>query len=433
MSHAYSYGHLTYYTAWLKANYPREFYCSIISCEDDVPMQRIYMETARSKGINILPPDINESSDSFALNRDTDIVYGLSGIKGLGAAAMSQILSLRPYTSLSDFLLKMHLLGTKVNKKTLDSLIMSGALDSFGYKRSVMMRSYAKFTLDFDPKDELKKECKKDNALTDNAIQAIKEFSKKEHSYFNDPTFKEFSLLEILEAEKALIGVHISGDPMDIIVKAVKDKIYTAKEVEHITKAKGKFSGCVVSVVSSVRAITTKTGKKMAFIDVVDSEGNNFSVTVFDPVYTENISSFKAGKYLQLYIGSKPSYRNKDSIDCIVNAVIDLTVANIEAAKEEKVTNVKEAYIVHTGIPSVVRFKTIMNRIKSLALDDPYSDGSDIYIVIRNDYSGYDTLSIDSPIGISDIVFGPYHTVSIDVDKIRMLNEIPDVIINTRN
>ena len=75
MSHAYSYGHLTYYTAWLKANYQNEFYCSIISCEDNLDSQRIYMEDARNHGIQILPPDINESDLTFGLNRNNDIIY----------------------------------------------------------------------------------------------------------------------------------------------------------------------------------------------------------------------------------------------------------------------------------------------------------------------------------------------------------------------
>ena len=96
MSHAYSYGHMTYYTAWLKANYPEEFYCSIITCETDPPMKKTYMEDAVSKGINILPPDLNESVGTFGLNRNNDIIYGLSGIRGIGDGAVSKLIELRP-------------------------------------------------------------------------------------------------------------------------------------------------------------------------------------------------------------------------------------------------------------------------------------------------------------------------------------------------
>ena len=432
MSHAYSYGHLTYYTAWLKANYQNEFYCSIISCEDNLDSQRIYMEDARNHGIQILPPDINESDLTFGLNRNNDIIYGLSGIKGVGSSAIDQILSLRPFTSLSDFLLKAHLLGTKINKKIIDALIMSGAVDCFGYKRSVVMRSYNKFILDFDPKLTLKKECAAAKSITKNVEKEIKEFSKKEAEYFNDPLFKEFSLLEILDAEKALIGVHISGNPMDIVSKMVQEKIFTSKEIERAMEIKGSFAGPVICAVANVRKLKTKTGSEMAFIEGVDHKGNPIRMTAFANVFAPNRDSFVVGKYLQCYLTAKPSYKKDGSIDCIVNSVIDLSASALEAAKEEKVSKIKEAYISLDGIPSTVRFKSVINKINSIKSDSKYDDGSNVFVIIKNnknDYVNYDGSLLKND---SEIKFGPFYTEPLTVDSIRTLNEIPEVTIFTR-
>lgn len=432
MSHAYSYGHLTYYTAWLKANYQNEFYCSIISCEDNLDSQRIYMEDSRNHGIQILPPDINESDLTFGLNRNNDIIYGLSGIKGVGSSAIDQILSLRPFTSLSDFLLKAHLLGTKINKKIIDALIMSGAVDCFGYKRSVVMRSYNKFILDFDPKLTLKKECAAAKSITRNVEKEIKEFSKKEAEYFNDPLFKEFSLLEILDAEKALIGVHISGNPMDIVSKMVQEKVFTSKEIERSMEVKGSFAGPIICAVANVKKLKTKTGSEMAFIEGVDHKGNPIRMTAFTNVFAPNRDSFTAGKYLQCYLTAKPSYKKDGSIDCIVNSVIDLSASALEAAKEEKVSKIKEAYISLDGIPSAVRFKSVINKINSIKSDSKYDDGSNVFVIIKNnknDYVNYDGSLLKND---SEIKFGPFYTEPLTVDSIRMLNEIPEVTIFTR-
>lgn len=86
----YSYSHLSYYGAWFKANYPLEFYTAIISTEDDDEQQSIYMDDARKKGIDILPPNINESNTDFNTSDDGNIIFGFSGIKVLVILSMTR-------------------------------------------------------------------------------------------------------------------------------------------------------------------------------------------------------------------------------------------------------------------------------------------------------------------------------------------------------
>ena len=424
-SHAYSYGHLTYYTAWLKANYPEEFYCSIITCETDPPMKKTYMEDAVSKGINILPPDLNESVGTFGLNRNNYIIYGLSGIRGIGDGAVSKLIELRPYSSFGDFLLRTYLLTTNINKKVCDSLILSGAVDSFGYKRSVLIRSYSKFILDFDPRGTLKKECRAAKGLTPEAEERIKEFYKMEHKYFVDPLFKEFTLLEILEAEKELIGVYISGNPMDVIAKDVKEMHHDSVFIENQVAETGVYHGSTICQISKVRAITTKTGKPMAFIEAKDINGRDYGFTAFSNVYEHNKDLFVVGKYLQCFITAKPSYRGT-GIDCVINSVLDLTADN-SGSNEEAASVFEEITINLIGIPSPIKFRTILNKIRDNKSDD---DNNTKVFITMTDFEP--EVSPGVKINKTTIRFGPFYIKTADIDVVRDFNGLRDVTISTR-
>lgn len=425
MSHAYSYGHLTYYTAWLKANYPEEFYCSIITCETDPPMKKTYMEDAVSKGINILPPDLNESVGTFGLNRNNDIIYGLSGIRGIGDGAVTKLIELRPYSSFGDFLLRTYLLTSNINKKVCDSLILSGAVDSFGYKRSVLIRSYSKFILDFDPNGSLKKACKAAKGLTPEAEERIKEFCKMEDSYFVDPLFKEFTLLEILEAEKDLIGVYISGNPMDIITRGVKDVHHDSTFIEREVAEAGSYYGSTVCQVSKVRVITTKTGKPMAFIEAKDINGKDYALTAFSNVYEPNKSLFAVGKYLQCFISAKPSYRGT-GIDCVINSVLDLTV-DTSNSNDEAASVFEEITVNVAGIPSPIKFRTIMNKIRDNKAEG--DEGTKVFITMT-DFEPETSPGVK--INKTTIRFGPFYIKTADIDVVRDFNGLRGATISTR-
>ena len=326
MSHAYSYGHLTYYTAWLKANYPLEFYTSIISNEEDAKQQAFYMEDARRRGINVLPPNVNESDTGFAISSYDDIVYGFSGIKGIGASVYNDLKSLRPFSSIGDFLLRTYMSKSRINKKAYDALIRSGALDTFGYKRSIMIRSYEKFILDFDPDNKIKKAfIASGYVMTAEIKEQIRSHIKNESLYFSDDAMSEYTLLEILEMEKELLGIYITGDPFDVVLKAVKERHFLATDAEIAVGEKGSFSGMIVAKITGNRGIKTKTGKDMCFLSAEDHKGNSFSMTAFDNVYSKSKLIMRNGNYLACYVNAKPSYKNDGTIDYVISSVIDLS------------------------------------------------------------------------------------------------------------
>ena len=220
---------------------------------------------------------------------------------------------------------------------------------------------------------------------------------------------------------------------MDLVVKTVTERHFTSEEVKSAVMYKGMFSGSVVAYISSVRALNTRTGKKMCFLDCIDREGNRFSATVFDPNYTKLKDILRSGNYLQLVISAKPSYKGNGEIDSIVNVAIDLGERCKEQVREEEHKNkVKEAFIILDDIPSSVRFKSILNKIQEIIPENKYDSDGAVSIVVKVPTNKYESVNIDRKDSDFEMRFGPFYTKLIDVDVIRMLNKLPDVTIATR-
>lgn len=429
MSHAYSYGHLTYYCAYLKTHYPIEFYAAIISTESDTDQQAIYMDDARKRGIQILPPSVNESSAGFATTDDGNIYYGFSGIKGIGASAYDGLISLRPFKSVGDFFIRTYVSIPRINKKIYDSLIKCGALDSFGYKRSVLLSSYDKYLTDFDESGFKKKYNSKVKEEQDEAHKRVDEFIEKESEYFNNDSLSEFNLLEILDIEKELLGIYITGNPFDIVVKNIELKHYMASDVSKTVEAMGHFTGHIVVHVDSNRTIKTKTGNNMAFLDCSDYNGERISLTVFSGTYDANPVIYRAGNYLLCLIKAKPSYKGDGTIDCVIQTGRDLSSEMREMSIEiSKKNNVKHATIRFNYIPTSVRLKTIVNKIEGMCEGfNPANAKSDIFLefLIKSDDSIPDS---SCPV----MRVGPYYKGEISIDDIRSFNSLSGAIVSTR-
>ncbi|MGB4305398.1 MAG: DNA polymerase III subunit alpha [Coprothermobacter proteolyticus] len=140
-SHSAAYAHVTYYTAWLKAYYPTEYFAALLaSFVDNTEKLKVYISEARRLGIKILPPDVNKSEHYFIPEGENEIRFGLLGIKNVGLAAVEEILKTRatggPFSSFQDFLLRVN--DRVVNKKVTESLIRAGAFDSLGDRKSLL-------------------------------------------------------------------------------------------------------------------------------------------------------------------------------------------------------------------------------------------------------------------------------------------------------
>jgi len=271
-SHAAAYALISYRTAYLKKYFPVEFFTATISSSVSNPEKlAFYLESARQEGIKILHPDINNSTESFSVekieNKDKKtgkieiekvIRVGLSGIKNVGEGALKKIVEMRPYESYKDFVNKVDL--SKVNKRVLHSLISVGCFDSFGINRASLLAVY----------EEIKKDCDTDSTQ----MTLFGEIAKE----VKFPNLKPMPLKEMLDLETELLGVCISGHLLDVYRES-KGGGFMA-----FSKLKDDIEAEIFGIVKRYTRILTKKGDPMAFMDLSDKT-KDIKVTIFPKTY----------------------------------------------------------------------------------------------------------------------------------------------------
>ena len=284
-SHAACYAVVAYQTAYLKYYYPKEFFAALMtSVMDNVTKVSEYILTCRQLGIRILPPDINEGQSGFSVSGDA-IRYGLSAIKSIGRNVVDEIIKERKnnglFTSIDDFVERMG--GREVNKRTLENFIKSGAMDSLpGNRRQKTM--IAPELLDQKTKDR-KNVLEGQLSLFDFAAE-----EEKQQYQITMPDVPEFPKEELLAFEKEILGIYISGHPMDEYLETWKNSI-TAKTTDFmVDEESGRAvveDGVRVTIGGMITAKTvklTKNGQQMAFVTVEDMVGS-VEVIVFPRDY----------------------------------------------------------------------------------------------------------------------------------------------------
>lgn len=297
-AHAASYGKVAYQTAYMKANYPVEYLAAVLTADSgDTEKISIFVNEAKRMGIKVLPPDINESGTMFTVTISGDAIrFGLSSIKNFGDGISEAIITERkehgPFKTLSDFLSRV---GSKnLNKKSLESLIKCGALDSLNQSRGTLLENIeAMLAFHRDataraPQDSLF-----------GAVMSAPELGL--------PDGKPISLADKLVWEKELLGIYVSGHPLDA------HKTTTAKSALSVAKIKeGRQQGMLVILtvlVTVVRSLLTKGGEKMAFITVEDTT-DSIEAVVFPKLFKENYGTIVPSACL--LIKGKVSIRNGD-------------------------------------------------------------------------------------------------------------------------
>lgn len=276
-SHAACYAWVAYQTGYLKANYPAQYMAgSMTRSKNNLSEITKLMDECKAMGIKTLGPDINESRSKFSVNHLSDIRFGLGGVKGVGEAAVDAILHERdaggPFQDIYNFVERLDL--TACNKKTLESLAIAGAFDSFGIPREA-------FVLPFGERDETFLDL-----LTRYAAQYQSEKAQATNSLFGGfdaveishpapPTdFEPWSDLERLNKERELIGIYITGHPLDPY-RVVMEKVcnMSITQIEDLAPLAGKEL-MLGGIVSTVREGQTKNGKPFGRVRIEDYQGN---------------------------------------------------------------------------------------------------------------------------------------------------------------
>lgn len=209
-SHAAAYAVVSYQTAWLKYYYPVEFMAALMtSCIDNPSKVSEYILNCRQMGIRILPPDINRSTGSFSVE-DGSIRYGMAAVKGIGKPVMEAIVEERErgglFSSLKDFCQRLS--GKEVNKRTIENFIKAGAFDSFGGTRKQFMMIYVQVM------DTVNQEKKSSMTGQMSLFDIMGEEDKKSFE-IRLPDVGEYAKESKLAFEKEVLGVYISGHPLE--------------------------------------------------------------------------------------------------------------------------------------------------------------------------------------------------------------------------
>lgn len=272
-SHSAAYAVITMQTGWLKCHYPAEFMAALLTSDADRTDKLVaHIADAKSRGIEVLPPDINASAHSFH-GRGSTIRFGLSGVKGVGDGAIEAILEARkdgPFLGLFDFCERVDL--RRVNRKVIECLVRCGAFDSIGVPRWVLFAS-------IDKALERGQSAQRDRAIgqaslfgllggsggTGGATEPGKDGPYVECEPWTDK--------ELLAGEKETIGFYVTGHPLDPYAEEIRR--YASCDIGTLL-ARGKAGDTVriVGVPSALRARTTKSGRLMGFATIEDLTGS---------------------------------------------------------------------------------------------------------------------------------------------------------------
>jgi DNA polymerase-3 subunit alpha len=215
-SHSVAYALLAYQTAYLKAHYPAAFMAAVMSADLDHTDRLVMIkDDCRKSGLNLLPPDVNRSAYQFSVADDESILYGLGAIKGVGRSAVDAVIAEREqssdFDSISDFCRRVDL--EKINRRALEAMIKSGAMDCFGTTRRSLMHQLPEALKSADQEARA-------NAAGQNDMFGIKVASDPPTVKVAgpaDPPLEEWNDRELLANEKEALGLYLTGHPFDAV------------------------------------------------------------------------------------------------------------------------------------------------------------------------------------------------------------------------
>jgi len=293
-SHSISYSHISYYTAWLRSNYPTQFMCSLLNSEDpNSDKAQEYLSECANMNISVNPPDVNISLGAYVVSGKSEIATGLSAIKGVGEKAVLEIISNQPYNNLACFFAQTS--GRVVNKTVVQSLAKAGAFDSFGVTRMSVFENFSKY------RTKVNASVKKD--IDPNTIRF-------------DSNEEEFSEKEILLGEKEVLGRTISGSLHDVFNDFFrKNSSFITKLSTLSSLKKGDKIKIEVIINSKIKEFKIKNGKrvgrKFAKYMIEDINTTISELTVWTDDYEKYKNLFRDGMPIRAvckvdeYMGTK--------------------------------------------------------------------------------------------------------------------------------
>jgi DNA polymerase-3 subunit alpha len=373
-SHAACYSWVAYQTAYLKAHYPAEFMAALLTRRrNDIKEITKLMDECKSMGLQVYGPDVNESYFNFGVNKKGEIRYGMAAIKGMSEAASNAIIKERekngPYTDIYNLVERVP--ATAINKKALECLAMTGALDRFGIMREQYVEPVGNDTFI--------------GYLTRYAQHYQQAKAEAANSLFGDfdavdivkpkpPKAMEWSAIERLNKERELVGIYLSAHPLDeygaILSCMCNTKCSEIGDQNLYEALSHRDTLTVGGIVTNVRPMTTKKGDPMGRITIEDFEGQGEFV-LFKENWVKYQSMLSVGN--SLFIKMKSQERPYQPGVYSINVVSIDFLSKIEESAENSI-------IIHIDMDKMKRTNDNLdvNTDESLDMDESLDDNESL-------------------------------------------------------
>lgn len=378
-SHSAAYAMVTFQTAWLKTYYPNEFMAALLTSDKD-NMDKVvrYIDEVKRMKIELSPPDICDSLLEFSAISKEDrevILFGLGAIKGVGNAAIESMLEERvengDYTSLEDFVNRIE--PSKVNKRVIESIIKAGGFDRYGYSRKALLDQIELIIDTAKDASMAKKNAHGSLFGDDDEITSVK---------LSLANSDEYSLKEILEFEKEILGFYVSGHPLDEFREKLEELDYSLSS--EISTIKDGSYAIFIGKVEEIVKKTSKKGNQFAIVSLMDFHGN-IEIMLFsdkleqlqamdlsEPVafkakitHTDMFTRIGVSKIMTLKDAKRETKKVKKEVREVVLEPINLSIK-----LDESTTILEELYTLIRQNPGNRELKiTIISKLQNVVID----------------------------------------------------------------
>ncbi|GJM33665.1 MAG: DNA-directed DNA polymerase [Saprospiraceae bacterium] len=296
-SHSTCYAYVAFQTAFLKTHYPAEFMASVLTNnKNDISKITFFLQECKRMGLDVLGPDVNESASDFSVNKQGQIRFGLSALKGVGEGPVESILEERtnngPYESVFDMMRRLNLRA--VNKKVMESLALGGGFDCF---EEIDRAQY------FTPSEKydtlLEHALRYGNAYQSQKAQAVNSlFGDSDEIMIPEPKVPEgptWPLIEKLNREKEVTGIYVSGHPLDDYRLEVEN--FTSCTLDQVDNNQHRASLNVVGMVTLARHMISKNGNGWGIFEISDYQ-SSLEFKLFGEDYQKFKHLLESGKAL---------------------------------------------------------------------------------------------------------------------------------------
>jgi DNA polymerase-3 subunit alpha len=334
-SHSTCYALVAYQTAYLKAHYPAEYMAAVLNNQGNVEKIKFHMEECQRMGLPVLGPDVCESLKGFAVTNEGVVRFGLNAIKGVGEAAVEDIILERetngPYLSVYDFVQRLN--QRTVNKRSLEALVLAGALDCF----KELHRAQYFYAPATDPVNGLERlarfgaQYQGASAMSANSLFGATAMPEVKPPLI--PPCEPWNLGDLLEKEKEVVGIYLSAHPLDGFKFEMDNYGFT--QISDLEATKGRTVR-VAGFVTDAEHRTTKKGSKFGKMVLNDYSGH-YEITMWENAYVQYGNFLDNGQKLMIQ-GVYAEHRFRPG-------VMEFTIQNIMLLDQVKKTLTKRLHI----------------------------------------------------------------------------------------